>query len=290
MFLKLLAKAKPPTRLPTSHHSRPRHKNTHFFATTRQILWSDRLDDTDFRHASHRIRRPHLTSSHLRNCDIRLSPLTMLVSKLPRSTMASRQSPNTQPTTAASPFTPHGNPDVTLSGLHSITPKEYSLSPTTIPVPPETSPLPPSALQPESHSQYPLLTTDCAPFPYVDPTLTIWPDSKAAQLSILRRLPGKLPVVTPKNLSVGIHMALKKKPGPRPPIYHAPMAHITAPPTQMFTVVGGIGGASIDGTATASTATSGNMGPPPHAPKKRKRDNQDSGSRSGDHGQRKISR
>jgi hypothetical protein len=198
--------------------------------------------------------------------------------------MASRQSPNTQPTTAASPFTLHGNPDLTLNGPHAIMPKDDRLSPATIPVPLDTKPLPPSALQPESHSQYPLLTTDCAPFPCVDPSLVVWPDSKEAQLNILRRLPGKLPVVTPRNLSVGLHKALKKKPGPRPPIYHAPTAHITLPPAQIFTVAGGAAAADA---ATASTATSGNMGPPPLPSKKRKRAKQDSGNRSGDHGPKK---
>jgi len=197
--------------------------------------------------------------------------------------MASRQSPNTQPTTAASPFTPHGNPDATLMPFVP-TMSGDRLSPTTIPVPLETKPLPPSALQPESHSQYPLLTTDCAPFPYIDPTLVVWPDSKEAQLSILRRLPGKLPVVTPKNLSVGLHKALKKKPGPPPPIYHAPTAHITVPLPQFSMVEGGAAA-----TATVSTATPGNMGPPPLASRKRKRAKQDSGNRSGDHGQKKHS-
>lgn len=206
----------------------------------------------------------------------------MLVSKLRRSIMASRQSPNTQPTTTASPFEPHGNPDLTLNGPHAIMPKDDRSSPATIKIPLENKPLPPSALQPESHSQYPFLTTDCAPFPYIDPILVVWPDSKEAQLNILRRLPGKLPVVTPKNLSVGLHKALKKKPGPRPPIYHAPTAHITLPPAQIFTVAGGAAAA-----ATVATTTSGNMSPPPLPSKKRKRAKQDSGNRSGDQGQKK---
>jgi hypothetical protein len=199
--------------------------------------------------------------------------------------MASRQSPNTHPTTAASPFTPYGNPDATLVPFVP-TMSGDRLNPATIPVPPETKPLPPSALQPESHSQYPLLTTDCAPFPYIDPTLLVWPDSKEAQLNILRRLPGKLPVVTPKNLSVGLHKALKKKPGPRPPIYHAPPAHITVPPPQFSTVEGGAAAAAA---ATVSTAAPGNMGPPSLASRKRKRAKQDSENRSGDHRQKKHS-
>jgi hypothetical protein len=211
------------------------------------------------------------TISHLRNCGPRASPLSPPVAKLlrPQSyTMASQHPSNSQATTTASPFTPHGNPDVTLSiPLPTMAKDDDTFSATTQQSLPENNPLPPSELQPEANHRYPLLTTDCAPFPYIDPTLVTWPDSKDAQLSILRRLPGKMPVITPKNLSVGLHKALKKKPGPRPPIYHAPTAQLTASLPQGFTVADSAGSAST----AAPTAASGNVGPPQHASLKRKR-------------------
>lgn len=186
--------------------------------------------------------------------------------------MASQNPSSSLATTAASPFTPHGNPDVTLSIALSTMTKDDTFNPTTKLALSENNPLPPSALQPEANHRYPLLTTDCAPFPYIDPTLVTWPDSKEAQLSILRRLPGKMPVVTPKNLSVGLHKALKRKPGPRPPIYHAPTAQLTPSLPQGFAVADSAGSASAAAAPTApSVNTPGNVGPPQHASLKRKR-------------------
>jgi hypothetical protein len=182
--------------------------------------------------------------------------------------MASQRQSNPQATTTASPFTPHGDPDVTLSDPLPTMTRDNSSSPTFRRALLESNPLPPSALEPEANNRYPLLTTDCAPFPYIDPTLLTWPDSKEAQLSILRRLPGKILVVTPKNLSVGLHKALKKKPGPRPPIYHAPTAKLTAHAPQDVTMAGCADGATV----VTATATFGGMGPPPHPSLKRKRD------------------
>jgi hypothetical protein len=185
--------------------------------------------------------------------------------------MTSQTSSDPQVTTTASPFTPLGNPDVTFSMPFIIAQDGDGFRPTTKRVPLENNPLPPSALQPEANNRYPLLTTDCAPFSFIDPTLIIWPDSKEAQLNILRRLPGKLPVVTPKNLSVGLHKALKKKPGPRPPIYHAPTAQTMAPPPHIITLSGSVGSAAT--AATTSAAGLGNMDPPRHGSLKRKRVN-----------------
>jgi hypothetical protein len=188
--------------------------------------------------------------------------------------MASQTPSKSQATTTASPFTPHGDPDVTFSIPVLTMTKDDTFNPTTKRALSENHPLPPSALQPEANHRYPLLTTDCAPFPYIDPILVTWPDSKAAQVSILRKLPGKMPVVTPKNLSVGLHKALKKKPGPRPPIYHAPTAQLTPSLPQGFTVADSTGSASaaapIAPIATSGN-TSGNMGPPQFASLKRKR-------------------
>ena len=257
---------------PTSPHLTP---STHDTKTSTLLQppttpWSDRLDDTT---VSLHSRRPPLTIYHLRNCGPRVSPLSKPVailknSRNPRhSAMASQRQSNSQATIAASPFTPHGNPDVTFSLNLITTTKDASFNPTTKRALVENNPIPPSALEPEANNRYPLLTTDCAPFPYIDPKLVTWPDSKEAQLSILRRLPGKMPVVTPKTLSVGLHKALKKKPGPRPPIYHAPTAQMTAPPPQDSTVAGSAGTA-----AAAAPTASGNMAPPPHASLKRKRD------------------
>jgi hypothetical protein len=187
--------------------------------------------------------------------------------------MASQHPSNSQATTTASPYTPHGDPDVTFSipPLTMAKDDNSSGATTTQRALLENNPLPPSALQPEANHRYPLLTTDCVPFPYIDPTLVTWPDSKEAQLGILRRLPGKMPVVTPKNLSVGLHKALKKKPGPRPPIYHAPTAQLTASLPQGFTVAGSAGSASAAAPTATSGNSSGNMGPPQHASLKRKR-------------------
>jgi len=181
--------------------------------------------------------------------------------------MAPQKSSESQTAATASAFKPYGNPDVTFSTPYLTLKHGESFTPAAKRIMVDSTPLKPSALQPESNNRYPLLTTDCAPFPYIDPTLVTWPELKEAQLSILRRLPGKMPVVTPRHLRVGLHKALKRQPGPHPPIYHAPTARIIAPPSQIATVAG-----NAASSTAVSNATSGNMGPPPHPSLKRRRD------------------
>jgi len=191
--------------------------------------------------------------------------------------MASQEQPSTQATIDKSPFTPYGDPDVTFSIPLATLTNHDNISPSAkrvlkehrlLPPVKENRPLPSAALLPEANNRYPLLTTDGPPFPYINPILLTSSALEATHLGTSRRLPEKLPVVTPNNLSVGLHKAPKKKPRPRPPIYHAPTVQINAPPPQATAMVG-----SASGTVASVTAKFGNMGPPPHTSLKRKWEN-----------------
>jgi hypothetical protein len=180
--------------------------------------------------------------------------------------MASQQQSNTQAATVQSPYTLRGSPDVTFT-LPIVTTKSFDIiSPTAKELLAETPPLASSALQSEANNRYPLSTTDCPPFSYIDPALIMSPAWNATQLEISRWVPEKLPVVALENLSVGLHKILKKKPGARPPIYHALTGTTVATSPQASTVAG-----SGDVATAAPLTTSSDMGPPPRAALKRKR-------------------
>jgi hypothetical protein len=178
--------------------------------------------------------------------------------------MDSQEQSSTEDTIAKSPFTPCGDPNVMFSVPLATMINDNSISPAAKRVFEENRPLPSAALLPEANNRYPLLTTDGPPFPYIDPTLLTSPTRELAQLGMSCRVLQKLPVVTARNLSVGLHKALKKKPGPRPPIYHAPTVQIIAPPMQTAAPAG-----SASAGVASITARFGNMGPPPQSLKRK---------------------
>lgn len=127
-------------------------------------------------------------------------------------------------------------------------------------IPSEPVALPPAALGRDANKRFPILTIPQAPFPFVNPAVVMPPTLEEAQLgnSYTRTTP-VMPVVTVNGLTAALPELLRAKAGPRPPVYSAPAAEVTPPPS-----------ATAPSAATATTGVE-TMGPPPRPAQKRKR-------------------